>query len=155
MRDKGQGDEDNERDKAGKQEVATTASASQRDAVAVRSLLEKFRIQEPALSELSGNGLDPALVQAWMWYIAAEKNLVNPPGYLVERLRAGDEPPADLLAVARVVVQLDDEDLSILQAAAKQRRWTGRWELDDERLEQLLDEETLEAYYRQVVKKQK
>lgn len=105
----------------------------------------KFGIQEPTLSKLTDKDLDPAVVQAWIWYVESEEGLTRKPGYVVKRLRAGDEPPADLLALARIMAQLDDAALDVLAFKAKERRWTGHWDLD-KRLEELLDEETLETY---------
>jgi hypothetical protein len=58
----------------------------------VYQALREFGVAEPALSELSRNGVDRAMVDGWIAYLATQ-NLARPAGYLVKRLRAREQPP--------------------------------------------------------------
>lgn len=58
----------------------------------VYQALREFGVAEPALSELSRNGIDRAMVDDWIAYLATQ-NMARPVGYLVKRLRAGEQPP--------------------------------------------------------------
>jgi hypothetical protein len=55
--------------------------------------LKDFGVAEPALSEISSNGVTPDQVDGWIEYLATQ-NMQRPVGYLVKRLRAHEEPPA-------------------------------------------------------------
>jgi hypothetical protein len=58
----------------------------------VYQALREFGVAEPALSELSRNGIDRAMVDGWIAYLATQ-DMARPAGYLVKRLRAGEQPP--------------------------------------------------------------
>jgi hypothetical protein len=58
----------------------------------VYQALREFGVAEPALSELSRNGIDRAMVDGWIAYLATQ-DMARPVGYLVKRLRAGEQPP--------------------------------------------------------------
>jgi hypothetical protein len=57
--------------------------------------------------ELARRGVDPALVRAWtLWTWAPDQEwLDNRAGYIVRRLVAGDRPPPEFLALARLSAQ--------------------------------------------------
>lgn len=54
--------------------------------------LKAFGVTEPALSELSRNGITRDQVAGWIDYISTQ-DLARPAGYLVKRLRAHEPPP--------------------------------------------------------------
>lgn len=56
--------------------------------------LKAFGVAEPALSELSQNGITRDQVTGWIDYLATQPKLERPVGYLVKRLRAHEPPPA-------------------------------------------------------------
>jgi hypothetical protein len=58
----------------------------------VYQALREFGVAEPALSELSRNGIDRAMVDGWIAYLATQ-DMARPVGYLVKRLRAHQQPP--------------------------------------------------------------
>ncbi|MFZ2361619.1 MAG: hypothetical protein WA040_19925 [Anaerolineae bacterium] len=58
----------------------------------VYQALREFGVAEPALSELSRNGVDRAMVDGWIAYLATQ-DMARPVGYLVKRLRAHEQPP--------------------------------------------------------------
>jgi hypothetical protein len=58
----------------------------------VYQALREFGVAEPALSELSRNGIDRAMVDGWIAYLATQ-DMARPVGYLVKRLRAHQPPP--------------------------------------------------------------
>jgi hypothetical protein len=58
----------------------------------VYQALREFGVAEPALSELSRNGIDRAMVDDWIAYLATQ-DMARPAGYLVKRLRAREQPP--------------------------------------------------------------
>ena len=58
----------------------------------VYQALKAFGVAEPALSELSRNGIDRAMVDGWIAYLATQ-DMARPVGYLVKRLRAHQQPP--------------------------------------------------------------
>ncbi|OGO41593.1 MAG: hypothetical protein A2Z04_06715 [Chloroflexi bacterium RBG_16_57_9] len=58
----------------------------------LKTALRKLKIGEPVLTELAASGtFSPEVVQAWIEHRARNKHLG--PGFYVDRLRAGDEPP--------------------------------------------------------------
>jgi ADP-ribose pyrophosphatase YjhB (NUDIX family) len=131
-----------------KQQSEENNQQQQAAAVVVRSLLEELGLQEPTLSQVLAVNPDPADVQGWIWYVQTQTGLNNPVGVVANRLRSRQQPPAEFLALARVIAQLDEEDLAILESCARERHWTGRWNLDNERLKELFDHDTLETYYK-------
>jgi hypothetical protein len=55
--------------------------------------LKAFGVAEPALSEISSNGVTPDQVDGWIAYLRTQTNMARPVGYLVKRLRAHEQPP--------------------------------------------------------------
>ncbi len=141
------------------QQSTTTAIAnaalprSKADGGVLVGLLADFGVQEPVRSQIASNGVDLAAAQAWIWYTQAQENLRDPVGFVVSRLQQHTPPPDDLLALARVVQQLSEEDLSVLCEYADQRRRDGRWwrlfdeQEGDKRLAALFTEDLLETWY--------
>jgi hypothetical protein len=79
--------------------------------------LKDFGVAEPALSEISSNGVTPDQVAGWIAYLATQK-MQRPVGYLVKRLRAHEEPPA---------AAADDQDPDSYEAL-KRRYAPDGWE---------------------------
>jgi len=93
-----------------------------------------------------------AAVQAWIWRCQEEE---LGPGYLVNRLRAGDAPPDEYLPLARAVIALNDDDQTRLHSAAVAYRWTWSWdELGGSPTFDGWDEDMLKLYVRLAVPKQ-
>lgn len=103
-------------------------------------LLAGFGIEEPALSELARDDLEPRLVRAWLLYLDTQ-DMERKPGYLVNRLRARQQPPADFLALA----ELTDDQIATLERLARQRRWLGSW--PGELTEAGIDRRLAETWY--------
>jgi hypothetical protein len=86
---------------------------------------------------LMDRGTDPRLVWAWhLWTcLDAEGWIKNPPGYILNRLRRGDRPPPDYVALAH----LSKADRALLvQARSNGERQQGWPTLDGhERLQRL------------------
>jgi hypothetical protein len=55
--------------------------------------LKDFGVAEPALSEITSNGVTPDQVDGWIAYMRTQTNMQRPVGYLVKRLRAHEQPP--------------------------------------------------------------
>jgi hypothetical protein len=142
------------------QSTTTPETAPKADVGVLLDLLTDFGVQEPVRSQIAGNGVDLAVTQAWIWYTQAQENLHDRVGFVVSRLQQHVPPPDDLLALARVVAQLDARDLELLCEYANQRRWDGRWwrlfdeEQGDGRLAELFNEDLLETWYTHVYKRQ-
>jgi hypothetical protein len=144
------------------QQSTTTATAgaappkSQADVGVLLALLTDFGIQEPVRSQIASNGVDLAATQAWIWYTQGQENLRDPVGFLVSRLQQHVPPPEDLLALARAMAQLGEDDLAVLHGYAEERRWDdGWWRLfgekeGDRRLAALFTEDLLELWYTRV-----
>jgi hypothetical protein len=132
------------------------AAPAKADGGVLVGLLADFGVQEPVRSQIASNGVDLPTVQAWIWYTQGQENLRDPVGFVVSRLQQHVPPPDDLLALARVMQQLDEEDLAILDGYAEERRWDGRWwrlfdeKGGDKRLAGLFTEELLETWYTHV-----
>ena len=79
-----------------------------------RALHEAGIIGRP-LRELLRQDADPVVVRAWfLWTWAPEQEwLDNPAGYIVNRLREGDEPPDEFLDLA----QLTPDETAVLKTA--------------------------------------
>jgi len=122
------------------EETAPAASAVHPE---VYQLLSSFGIEEPALSELARDGLEPQVVRGWILYLDTQ-DMDRKPGYLINRLRARQQPPPDFLAMAR----LTDEQWATLERLGRQRRWYGSWHLVREDLAEVgIDEDLAEAWY--------
>jgi biotin operon repressor len=81
----------------------------------LRAALQEAGIVGRPFRELLQQNLDPTLVRAWyLWTWAPEQDWMdNPAGYIVNRLRDGDEPPVEFLELA----QLTAEETAILREA--------------------------------------
>ncbi len=75
--------------------------------------LQNFGVAEPALSEISSNGVSPEQVDGWIAYLRTQTNMARPVGYLVKRLRAHEPPPPAPAA--------DDDDSDSSYEALKRR----------------------------------
>ena len=77
----------------------------------LREALQAAGIIGRPCRELLRQKVDPTLVRAWhLWTWAREQEWMdNPAGYVVNRLREGDEPPAEFLELARLTP--DETDL--------------------------------------------
>ncbi len=84
-----------------------------------------------AFHELVHKGIDPTTVRAWhLWTWAPEQDWMdNPAGYVITRLRQGDEPPAEFLALARLT---PDEEALLREAWSSSERYSGWPSLDAE-----------------------
>lgn len=74
-------------------------------------------------------GIDPLVVRAWhLWTWHPDRDWMdNPTGYVVQRLRSGDEPPDEYLEL----VCLTDEEVGLLHAAyAASEAYSGWPSLD-------------------------
>lgn len=59
-------------------------------------------IQEPSRGGILRAASPLDLAVAWALYVGQESGLANPAGYLIRRLLGGDDPPPELLALARM-----------------------------------------------------
>ena len=124
------------------EEQTPTSAASHSE---IYNLLSSFGIDEPALSKLSNDNLTPQQVRSWIMYLDTQ-DFPRKQGYLVKRLREGDQPPANFLALAG----LTDEQVTTLQGAARLRRWRGDWyQALDDLDEAGIDEELAEIWYQE------
>ena len=128
-------------EKEGEEEVQQApASASHSQ---IYKLLSSFGVDEPALSQLSNNGLTPQQVKGWTMYLDTQ-DFPRQQGYLVKRLRQGDQAPANFQALA----SLSNEQAGVLENAAQHRLCGVDWyqsldDLDDAGI----DEELAESWY--------
>ena len=81
----------------------------------LRQALHEAGIIGRPLRELLRQGAEPVVVRAWfLWTWAPEQEwLDNPAGYIVNRLRQGDEPPDEFLDLA----QLTPDETAVLKTA--------------------------------------
>ncbi|HFD40664.1 MAG TPA: ArsR family transcriptional regulator [Anaerolineae bacterium] len=88
-----------------------------------------------AFHELIGRRIDPAVVRAWhLWTWAPEQDWMdNPAGYIITRLRQGDEPPGEFLELARLT---PDEEALLREAWGNSEQYSG-WPSLDARLRRL------------------
>ncbi len=120
------------------EEETAATSASQ-----IHQLLSDFGLQEPALTTLCNDNLDPGQIKGWILYLDTQ-DMPGKPGYLVNRLRAHQWPPADFLALA----QLTEEQIAIIEDGVKMRRWRGDWYMSrDELAKAGIDNELAELWY--------
>lgn len=84
-----------------------------------------------AFHELVQGDLDAATVRAWhLWTWAPEQDWMdNPAGYVITRLRQGDEPPGEFLKLARLT---PDEEARLREAWSGSERYSGWPSLDAE-----------------------
>ena len=95
----------------------------------LRVALREAGIIGRALRDLLRLQVDPVVVRAWhLWTWAPEQTwLDNPAGYIVSRLREGDEPPAAFLALAQLT---PDETAALKRAWAGSEQYSGWPSLD-------------------------
>ncbi|MBU1880298.1 MAG: hypothetical protein KJ734_15225, partial [Chloroflexi bacterium] len=87
----------------------------------LQTVLSAHGVREPALSQLVQSGLSPAVAQAWFWAAALSDMAPDrQAGYVIQRLRQGDAPPADMLALAQTWLALDDAARLALPSVATQ-----------------------------------
>ena len=81
----------------------------------LRQALTDVGVLGRPLRELCQMGIDPILVRAWhLWTWHPDQDwMENPTGYVIQRLRTGDEPPDEYLELAC----LTEEEVGQLQAA--------------------------------------
>lgn len=69
----------------------------------LKILLDDLSVQEPALSKLLADpNLTIARIGAWILYAETQPGLREPHSYVIKRLLAGDPPPAEFVAFARL-----------------------------------------------------
>jgi biotin operon repressor len=81
----------------------------------LRQALTDLGVLGRPLRELCQRGIDPILVRAWhLWTWHPDQDwMENPTGYIIQRLRGGDDPPDEYLELAC----LTDEEVGQLQVA--------------------------------------
>ncbi|MDY7079227.1 MAG: hypothetical protein SXV54_20120, partial [Chloroflexota bacterium] len=115
--------------------AAPTSEEKSAASAAVQALLQGFGVAEPALSELVARQLPPPTVQAWIMYIATQPALAEDgrgAGYLINRLRVGDDPPEQYRQLAVQILELDERQRRALRVAAQYAMRMGGWYYCDE-----------------------
>lgn len=108
----------------------------------VYELLSKIGIQEPNLSILAAH-TTAQNARAWFLYVQAQ-GMPSWRGYLVNRLKHQDPPPAEFIKLAT----LTDDQLDTLASSSRSRRWAGSWQLSYDTLDQAgITEELAESWY--------
>jgi hypothetical protein len=103
----------------------------------LREALQEAGIVGRPFRELLQRNVDPVLVGAWhLWTWAREQEWMgNPAGYIVNRLREGDEPPHDFLELTQLT---PDETATLKRAWARSEQYTGWPSLDgNDRLQKI------------------
>ena len=103
----------------------------------LREALQEAGIIGRPFRELLRQKVEPTVVRAWyLWTWAPEQEwLDNPAGYIVNRLREGDEPPAEFLELAQLT---PDETAALKRAWARSEEMQGWPSLDgNDRLQAL------------------
>jgi hypothetical protein len=103
----------------------------------LREALQEAGIIGRPFRKLLQQNVDPVLVRAWhLWTWAQEQEWMdNPAGYVVNRLREGDEPPGEFLALARLT---PDETAALKRAWARSEQYMGWPSLDgNDRLQKI------------------
>jgi hypothetical protein len=89
-------------------------------------LLSHIGILSPAYDTLLARPelqAEPAVVQAWWWYVLTQNWSKNRPGLVIARLNEGRDPPAAFLALARIWPTVTAEDRQEMQELFW-RAWT-------------------------------
>jgi len=96
----------------------------------LRDALQEAGIMGRPFHKLLEQKVDPTVVQAWhLWTWAPEQEWMdNPAGYIVNRLREGDNPPAEFLELA----QLTPDEVATLEEAWAGSEQTRGWPSLDE-----------------------
>jgi hypothetical protein len=112
-------------ERAGYEFPEPSASGSQE----LREALQEAGIVGRPLRELLRQNADPVVVRAWyLWTWAPEQEWMdNPAGYVVNRLREGDRPPAEFLELARLT---PEETALLVDAWAGSEQWMDWPSLD-------------------------
>jgi hypothetical protein len=103
----------------------------------LREALHEAGIIGRPFRELLQRNVDPALVRAWhLWTWAREQEwLDNPAGYIVNRLREGDEPPDEFVELAQLT---PDETAALNRAWTRSEQYMGWPSLDgNEKLQKI------------------
>ncbi len=103
----------------------------------LRAALQESGIVGRPFRELIRQNVDQVLVRAWyLWTWAPEQEWMdNPAGYIVNRLRDGDSPPAEFLELAELT---SDETALLTNAWAGSEQYQGWPSLDgNEKLQRL------------------
>ena len=100
----------------------------------LRAALQEAGITGRALRELlrDAEHINPATVRAWYWWTWAREQewMDNPAGYIINRLREGDEPPDEYLEL----VQLSPEETTrLVQAWVSSEQYQGWPSLEDDK----------------------
>ena len=83
------------------------------------------------------------IARAWILYVQSQ-GMSSWRGYLVNRLKHQDPPPAEFLQFA----ELTDDQLDTLASASRSRHWAGSWQLTYDTLDQAgIPEELAELWY--------
>ena len=132
-----------EEEVAGEEPTPASASPSHPE---IYNLLSSFGIDEPALSKLSNDSLEPETVRAWIMYLDTQ-DFPRKQGYLVKRLREGDQPPTDFMQIAT----LTQDQLDTLARLQRSRHWSGDWRTSYDTLDNAgIDEALAEMWYQKV-----
>ena len=129
-------------EEAEEEQIAASASHSS----GIYNLLSSFGIDEPALSKLSNDSLEPETVRAWIMYLDTQ-DFPRKQGYLVKRLRNGNQPPTDFMQIAT----LTQAQLDTLASLQRSRHWSGDWRTSYDTLDNAgIDEELAEMWYQKI-----
>ncbi len=98
----------------------------------LRAALQEAGITGRALRELLQENIDPVTVRAWYWWTWAREQewMDNPAGYIISRLRDGDDPPEEFLEM----VQLTPEATArLISAWVSSEQYQGWHSLEDDK----------------------
>lgn len=95
----------------------------------LRQALTDIGVLGRPLRELCQMEIDPAVVRAWhLWTWHPDQDwMENPTGFIIQRLRGGDEPPPEFLELACLT---DDEVHQLQEAYAASEEYCGWPSLD-------------------------
>jgi len=74
-------------------ETTPEITHQQQSVAEVAELLSNFGITEPAVSDPTLLSIHPDDVRAWIWYTKTQHGLTSPAGFLIHKLRRGQNPP--------------------------------------------------------------
>jgi hypothetical protein len=107
------------------------------DKPVLRDALQEAGITGRALRELLQENIDPVTVRAWYWWTWApeQKWMDNPAGYIINRLRDGDEPPDEFLELVQLTPEETDRLVKAWVGSEQYQGWPSLEE--DEKLRRL------------------